>query len=369
MNRNETYTENGGLRLSKVLERTKWETRVGYTFIVTSLLAFVFVLFLPGILFQELLVWVPFQVWLLTMSMYSPSLAWGSIALNPQLMLGPNTFLLAYPYFSLVLISFGGFGLVAAFGLLRTKKWRTPTSIAFAFLAACLTLFLFGWFDMITVPKETIQIITAIIFIIYACVLFSITYTSVLFKKFVAHIFVVTSLSAFVMVLLLPLILFQEMLAWVSLLQVGLWAILATTPLTFFELLDQFLHLYLFIGVLKPHLAFGPEILYPHYYFSRVLFSSLVLVTLGVLGLVAAFGLLRTKKWGTHASFVFSLLAWFLALYMFQSFEMLTVPRSTIQFAALPLYALYFYIWVTFMSKIMPKKGEKEKNAGGTPPT
>ncbi len=355
--------------LSKVLGRKVWETRVGYTFVATSLLAFVLALFLPMILFQELLVWITSQVcfWT-TISMYPPSsalkIAWPLIAFFPQLMRGPNIFILAYPHFSLVLVGFGGLGFVAAFGLLRTKKWGTPLSIVFAFLAACLTLSLFSWFDLITVPKAIIQIITLILFIIYAGVLFKFReekLSNQVWEVSVAYIFVVTSLSAFVMVLLLGPVLLQEMWVWVSLFQVELWTILTTTPINIYDQLNKLLHLYLYMDILKSSSVFGPEILYPNQYFLRALFSSLVLSGLGGLGLIAAFSLLRTKKWGPHASYAFSLLVWLLALYTFLSFEMLTIPRSIIQFASLPILAFYFYIWVGFQAKITSKSRE-EKN-------
>ncbi|MBS7269445.1 MAG: hypothetical protein KIH10_11495 [Candidatus Freyarchaeota archaeon] len=354
--------------MSKVLGRKVWETRVGYTFAATSLLAFVLVLFLPRILFQELLVWILFQVcfWA-TISMYPPliawRIAWPLIAFTP-LMLGPSIFVLAYPYFSLVLVGFSGLGFVAAFGLLRTKKWGTPLSIVFAFLAACLTLSLFSWFDLITVPKAIIQIITLITFIIYAGVLFKFReekLSNQFWEVSIAYIFVATSLSAFVMASLLGPILLLEMWAWVSLFQVGLWTILATTPITIYDQLDKLMRLYLYMEVLKSSSVFGPEILYPNHYFSCVLFSSIVLSGLGGLGLAAAFSLLRTKKWGPYASYVFSLLVWPLALYIFLSFEMLTIPRSIIQFASLPIFVFYFYIWV-FLAKITLKGREEEKS-------
>lgn len=283
----------------------------------------------------------------------------------PRLMLGPSIFVLAYPYFTLVLVVFGGLGFVAAFGLLRTKKGGTPLSIVFAFLAVCLTLSLFSWFDLITVPKAIIQIITLIIFIIYAGVLFKFREEKLSKKVWevsVAYIFVATSLLTFVMALLLGPILLQEMLAWVSLFQVELWTILATTPITIYDLLDKLLRLYLYMDVLKSSSVLGPEILYPNHYFSCVLFSSLVLSGLGELGLVAAFSLLRTKKWGPHASYVFSLLVWSLSLYTFLSFEMLTIPRSIIQFASLPILLFYFYIWVGFLAKITSKSREEKSN-------
>ncbi|MEM3587484.1 MAG: hypothetical protein QXO71_09210 [Candidatus Jordarchaeaceae archaeon] len=254
---------------------------------------------------------------------------------------------------------------MAAFGLLRTKKGGTPLSIVFAFLAVCLTLSLFSWFDLITVPKAIIQIITLIIFIIYAGVLFKFREEKLSKKVWevsVAYIFVATSLLTFVMALLLGPILLQEMLAWVSLFQVELWTILATTPITIYDLLDKLLRLYLYMDVLKSSSVLGPEILYPNHYFSCVLFSSLVLSGLGGLGLVAAFSLLRTKKWGPHASYVFSLLVWSLSLYTFLSFEMLTIPRSIIQFASLPILLFYFYIWVGFLAKITSKSREEKSN-------
>jgi len=174
-----------------------------------------------------------------------------------------------------------------------------------------------------------------------------------------AWIFIATSLSAFVLVLFLPNLVIREMRVWVPV-QAWYWSIFWASITSGSG--SEALYVTAFLMAVNSRLITGPEIwVFYNYY-------SLLLISLGLLGLVAAIGLLRIKKWRTYISFVYCSLAFFV-IYNFGTLEMITVPKITILLLSLPFLLIYAYIWGTFMSKIRPKKGEKEKNAGGTPRT
>lgn len=174
-----------------------------------------------------------------------------------------------------------------------------------------------------------------------------------------AWIFIATSLSAFVLVLFLPNLVIREMRVWVPV-QAWYWSIFWASITSGSG--SEALYVTAFLMAVNSRLITGPEIwVFYNYY-------SLLLISLGLLGPVAAIGLLRIKKWRTYVSFVYCSLAFFV-ICNFGTLEMITVPKITILLLSLPFLLIYAYIWGTFMSKIMPKEGEKRKNAGGTPPT
>lgn len=123
--------------MSKVSERKIWETVTIYIFIATSLAAFILVLIFPNLLVREMLIWIPVQVW------YWTIIATGSgaeavavqallLVIDSQLLSGPKIWLF-YNYYSLLLISSGTLGLIAAVGFTKNKKWKTQISFVFSF--------------------------------------------------------------------------------------------------------------------------------------------------------------------------------------------------------------------------------------------
>ena len=161
--------------MSRVLERTVWEAATALVFVITSLLAFVFVALLPGLFLREVWASLCFQVWFwpLYWSATDPRALLLFLVLSvaePRLTSGPDPLLVAYPRLSLLLVGLAVLGLAAAVGLLRNNRWGFHLSPVFNFSVMCLSFIIFRTLETLTVPQEAVRLAALLIFTLHLSV-------------------------------------------------------------------------------------------------------------------------------------------------------------------------------------------------------